>query len=172
LETNDISPALKRFINWTVPDDNYERTDFQLFDVLDGLQSLAMDMNLNERQFDFVMALHHACFGVHPKFRLNFERPRKGSSFSRVHRIEAGQAIVAMANEIDVAKASGVKLESAVQAAMAKWSLSRREVFRRLKMQRQMRLAEFEINTEMGYLTGSVPEGFKIAPDGTLVQSD
>lgn len=170
--SNLLSEEMKRFINWNCGSDDYEKTDFKQWDVVEGLQRLAFNMSLCDEEFSFLMALYHASAGVHPKFRIQVEHPKAGSEFARVQRIKAAHEGFEIANEIDVATACGSKQEAAIQEAMEKWQLSRREIFRRLKLCREIRQGNLELSGDRANALASVPAGYDIAQDGTLVPAN
>ena len=149
----------------------YDRTDFKLWDVLEGLQSLYLETGQHDEVVDFARALHLSLLGLHPKFRLVIEHPKEATTFAPFAKQQRHLLAWTVADEIDVGVARGRKLESEVEAACAKHEVSRREAFRFLKEVREMRRQRIvwaEMNDwEVG--DWELPEGFGVDRTGRIV---
>jgi hypothetical protein len=170
----ELSPIFMRFITWQNDLTEIGAETFEQYDIVSGLQALVMEEDLSDKSYDFVMHIFLAVSGAHPNFRLQLEKPKEGASFKRALTQEKARVSHDLANEIDVFVANGGKQEAAVQSAMATYDLSRREVFRRLKEQREQRKSylEFALSEGSGEVLGGIPKGYRISKNGALVSID
>jgi hypothetical protein len=134
---------------------------------------LATQEGLSDENLDVLLTIFYALVGRHPRYRLKLEIAPEGRPFARAKAVENAHSATLMANEIDCEIARGMKQESAVEAASAKFGISRREVFRRLAAVRKWRADHLEF-TKPGdaEILAGVPKGFKIRDDGHLVPAE
>lgn len=151
----------------------YERTAFEAWDILVGLQTIIIGGYLPDEGQELVRAVRLALLGLHPKFRLNFEKPKGDSTFSQVAKFNRHKLATDISQEIDLAVARGAKLEAEVQDASDRLGISRREIFRMIKETRERRRAWEDIDkiNEHPSRTWPLPDGFTIDPAGKIVPS-
>lgn len=126
----------------------------------DGLWRIAHAHYLSDEDFKLVASAASALDGTHPDLRLTLEEipedvtPRRLGEWAR--RAKARR----VADFIDMLVADGAKQESAVQEALDRFTVSRREAFRMLKEVRADRLLWLDWD---GY------DDYAIQDDGRLV---
>lgn len=122
----------------------YERTAFKHWDLVVGFGRLASNESSSEAERDLAIAAYMALMGMHPTLKLNVEHPPKNGFFSNHARAIRRLLSFQVADEIDIAVANGLKLESGIRDAEQRYGLSRREVFRMLREIRNYRLEQAE----------------------------
>lgn len=161
-DQNGLSANLRRLVDWQNDPASYERTRFELHDLTELLQAFLMSDNLTDNQYDTVSAIFLALHNRHPHFRLKWSLTAEKKR-EKIERDIFNTSLRDVATFIDIEVAKGVKQESAIVDAMAKFDVSRRSAFRALEHERMIRRA--------GLYFGEVffiPDGFEAAPDGTL----
>lgn len=162
VDRNRLPANLRRLVDWQNDPASYERTQFELHDLSELLQALLMWDNLPDDQYDAVSAMFLALHNRHPHFRLKWSRTAPNKR-NKIQRYLSNASSADVANFIDIEVANGVKQESAIEDAITKFSVSRRNAFRALEHERMVRKAALELGEVY-----NVPEGFEATADGQL----
>lgn len=150
------------------PFDNPETTRH---DIADAVWDALMRSELPAETQALLGAIHRALYARMPFHHLKVHRPPPSSKIKFATKVERASEAIEIADIVDVAVALGGKQESAVQAAMDQFSISRREVLRRLKSVREMRASNFGVSRTKGApeILSGCPKGFRVLPSGRLV---
>lgn len=169
-DLDKLPPRLARMLQWQNDPANFATPAPSRWDIANGLQSMALNSDLSDRDYGRVMSLFLALTGSHPKYRLKVEHPKEGSEFANIQRVKNHDFSMMMVNKIEIALIAGAKQEAAIQTAMDDTGLSRREVFRRLRAIRENRRTNYSIVSEGGpAFVAEIPDGYALTKNGRLV---
>ncbi len=180
LTYQQMRTLIERFDRWSESPESFQRTSFTFEELALKLRWFLQSHVLDAESFDLLMAISCAIEGRHHAFKLVLKRPPANGSFQSIKQHELWASSKQMADEIDIAVANGEKSESAIAEAMARYGLSRPEVFRRLQQVRACRELSFKAHLEVeawrrskGYspmpLAG--PDGYIVTEDGKLARA-
>jgi hypothetical protein len=149
----------------------FDNRDTTLHEIAGAVFDVLLETELPPKAQAFLGALYRSFYGREPYHHLKVMSAAPGVKIKFASRIERAHEALEIADKIDSAVAFGEKLEAEVAAAMAKYDLSRREVFRRLKEIRKERIAWAELLDGKRCPTFAlyVPKGFDVDCDGKLV---
>jgi len=145
------------------------------YEIASELFRVVVEHDLSADAQAFMGALLRAFYGREPYHKLVVRPANEGAKIQFAAKVERWHEALEMADKIDIAVASGKKLESEVAEAEAAYSISRREVFRRLAEIRLQRISwleamEFEPNDPVFHWY--IPKGFQVDHDGKLVATE
>lgn len=168
-----LRALVKRFDDWGKDPADFVRTSYTRAELTLKLRSVLQTRQFDDDAFDLLIAISCAIEGRHRAFRLALEYPKDGGSFQKITQLDTWALTSAMADEVDVAIAEGVKAESAIASAMERYQLSRKEVFRRLRTVRGYRALTFAAceHLQSPQREGrDCPLGYVITHDGKLAR--
>ena len=126
---------------------------------------------IDDRGVEFLTILSRTFMHRNPNYKLTSERAPYDGAFRSAAKMLAAPIMKRMVDEIDKEVACGCKLEAAVHAAMERYDLSRREVFRCIKDIRKYRLNVLLFSKELGFRVTEFdwPLGYDVDERGRLV---
>ncbi|MCK0098455.1 hypothetical protein MWU38_03570 [Qipengyuania sp. S6317L1] len=144
----------------------FERNTFTQKSIESLLFGLACSYDVTDKHLELLVAIAEGLRGTHPHMRISVGEIPDGVTPKAIKSSESARMMMAVSDEIDMAVAQGVKQEAAVEDAIQKHKISRREVFRMLKKARAIRVSW---KAEEHLLAWPCYEHHEIADDGTLV---
>lgn len=164
-----LSPLQR--LNRLVTDRAYfERNTFDSDETFDVLTSIMVNYDLSDEHLEALQALTAALRGYHPLMALRAKAVPDGSVPRPLRERKRDSVAMTVADRIDMKVALGCKQESAIQEEIEAAGLSRREIFRLLKIAREERQKLKAIEHQLADWDRWY-DGFDIADDGTLVPS-
>jgi hypothetical protein len=163
----DWSPARK--INAIRQDDEFfRRNTFGEEQARDLFMYIVLENHLRDEHLEALLAFGCALRGTHPYMSLEVRLVPDGVTPRPLMEIRKGALAMKVADQIDMQVAHGVKQDAVIQEVIEETGISRREIFRMLKLARQHRVI---LKTQEAELADWACwyEGYDIAPDGTLV---
>lgn len=144
---------------------------YDRWDLMECIQHILLTFmdEIADDECKKLAAIMMALAGTHPAFKLTYNAAEKGVEFVQVKRTKAGHRATDITNHIDLAVANGTKQESAVEDALVRFGVSRREIFRSIKMVRDYRAGMHEMGMSDGM---ELPEGYNVDSAGRLVPMD
>lgn len=173
-ESEDDYSARARRRNSLIMDRSfYEKNRFNDGDAHGRLADMVSDFDVPEKYVDFLLSLIAAIDGRNHCVRIEIFDVPEGQTPRLAGAIEKIVRWREIADIIDKSVATGTKQEAAIADISARYGMSRREVFRALKHQRQRRkeMREMDLEDDPNSDIDFEPRypGFTIADDGTLV---
>lgn len=139
-------------------------TAFDSESLQERLWGIAETHYLSDDELNFLASITAAISGTHPAIRVKVEEIPDGVTPHRLAEWQREGTARAVADQVDMQVANGVKQESAIQDACSRYGVSRREVFRMLREVRAQRLQWQEWDNPY--------DNYEIAEDGRLVPKE
>ena len=139
-ESSGYLSPMRRLNLLQMNEDFWRRNTFDTQKIKDIFMDILVETDLRDEHLEALVALERAFRGTHPFMTMSIDHVPEGVTPRPLKDIERAKATETVADHIDKQVARGIKQESALQDAVSRFGVSRREAFRMLKAMRQRRI--------------------------------